>query len=215
MTAGHILEPPGQYGLNQVDAPDEEDDEDEGFYSGEEEYELDDTLEGDEEAQDLATAVNSTETFAQSSQLGVSWPKIGSISATSDKGTKLEHDHDWALIKFDRVTDYQPNLLVLFDPKENVSRNRPLKENGKATEDGSRRKVFLLSGTGGVKTGVLSTSLSFLMMGPAKAFTKTYTLVLPHGSGKCFSWTYFSIPSNASSTQYWRLWLLGRGPVYL
>lgn len=215
MTAGHVLEAPGQYGLNQVDNPDEDDDEDEGFYSGEEEYELDDTLGGDEEVQGLVTTANSTETVAQSTQLGGLWPKIGSISATSDKGTKSEHDHDWALINFDRVMDYQPNLLVLSDLEDNFSKNRPLKENGKATEDGSSRKVFLLSGTGGVKTGILSTSLSFLMMGPAKAFTKTYTLILPHGSGRCFFWINSSILANTSSAQCWRLWLLGCGPVDL
>ena len=184
MTAGHILaeQPTGHYSFDQVDIPHEEEDEDEGFYSGEEEYELDDLLDDDEPAQNSASGTGG---FSQKIQLGRMWQKIGSVSATSNKETATEHDHDWALIDFDRVTDYRPNLLVSLDGDDKAMRNRPLKENGKATEDGSSRKVLLLSGTEGVKIGMLSTSLSYLMMGPAKAFTKTYTLLMPHGSGKC------------------------------
>ena len=186
MTAGHVLveRPPEECSFDQGDVPNEEDDEDEGFYSGEEEYELDDILDGFEEAQDLATIGDATGTALQNTQLGLLWPSIGSVSATSNKGAKTEHDLDWALINLDRVADYRPNLLVALDCEDTAARHRPLKENRKATEDGSSRKVLLLSGTGGVKSGTLSTSLSFLMMGPGKAFTKTYTLVLPHSSGK-------------------------------
>ena len=186
MTAGHVLVEglPKQCSFDQADIPNEEDDEDEGFYSGEEEYELDDIIDGFEEAQDLATIGDGTGRASQNTQLGLLWPMIGSVSATSNKGAKTEHDLDWALINFDRVADYRPNLLVTLDREDTAARHHPLKENGKATEDGSSRKVLLLSGTGGVKSGTLSTSLSFLMMGPGKAFTKTYTLVLPHNSGK-------------------------------
>ena len=181
MTAGHILAQQ-PLGLDQVDIHDEGD---EGYDSGEEEYELDDTFESDEAAQDLATTGNTTRTFSQSTQLAPLWPKIGSIFAASNEGTTTGQDYDWALIEFVRVADYLPNFLVPFNREEKTAKHRPLKENRKSTEDGSSRKVFLLSGTGGVKSGTLSTSLSFLMMGPAKAFAKTYTLVLPHGSSKC------------------------------
>ena len=185
MTAGHVLveEPPKRYSFDQADILNEEDDEDEGFYSGEEEYELDDILDGFEEAQDLTTIDNGTGNVSQDTQLGLLWPMIGSIAATSNKGAKTEHDLDWALIDFDRAADYRPNLVTL-DREDRAARHRPLKENRKATEDGSSRKVLLLSGTDGVKSGMLSTSLSFLMMGPAKAFTKTYTLVLLNNLGK-------------------------------
>ena len=188
MTAGHVLmeRPPKRCSFDQADVLNEEDDEDEGFYSGEEEYELDDIMDGFEEAQDLATIGDGKGTASQNTQLGLLWPMIGSVSASSNTGAKTEHDLDWALIEFDRVADYRPNLLMTLDRKDTAARHRPLKENGKATEDGSSRKVLLLSGTGGVKSGMLSTSLSFLMMGPSKAFTKTYTLVLPHSSGKSF-----------------------------
>lgn len=186
MTAGHVLaqQPLGQESFDSFDICDDEDEEDEGFYSGEEEYELDDSFEGDEEVQDLATTGGRSRTDSQSTQLGRLWPRIGYASATSNEGTRMGHDLDWALIEFDRPADYRPNILVYSDREDQAARNRPLMENGKFTEDGSSRSVFLLSGTGGVKSGMLSTSLSFLMMGSAKAFTKTYTLVLPHGSGK-------------------------------
>ena len=188
MTAGHVLleEPPKRYSVDQADNLNEEDDEDEGFYSGEEEYELDDILDGFEEGQDLATIDNGTGTGSQNPQLEHLWPMIGSVFATSNKGAKTEHDLDWALIDLDKVADYRPNLLVTLNREDTAARHRPLKENGKATEDGSSRKVLLLSGTDGVKSGMLSTSLSFLMMGPGKASTKTYTLVLPQNSGKSF-----------------------------
>ncbi len=169
-----MQKPLEQDSFDILDVPDEGDEEDEGFYSGEEEYELDDTSGGDE-------AGMRTQTVPQSTPLGDWWPKIGSVSAASNEGTRSGQDLDWALIDFERVTDYRPNLLVLRDHEE-AAIKRPLKENGKSTEDGSNRTVFLLSGIGGVKSGTLSTSLSFLMMGPGKAFTKTYTLVLLHGS---------------------------------
>lgn len=187
MTAGHILvqQPLGQDNSDQVDFCDEEDVEDEGFCSGDEEYQLDNSFEGDEEAQGLAPTDDRTQVGSQSTQLGRLWPKIGFVSAASNEGTKTEQDLDWALIDFDAPADYRPNYLEPFDRDDEAVRNRPLKATREFTEDGSSRSVFLLSGTGGVKSGTLSTSLSFLMMGPAKSFTKTYTLILPHRSGKC------------------------------
>lgn len=186
MTAGHILaqQPLGQGNLDQVNFCDEQDEEDEGFYSGEEEYELDDSFEWDDEVQDSATEGDCIRTDLQGTLLGHLWPKIGCVSATSNEGTRTTNDLDWALIEFDNPADYRPNLLVRSDPEGKAARSRPLKENGKTTEDGSSRSVVLLSGTGGAKSGMLSTSLSFLMMGAAQAFTKTYTLVFPHGSGQ-------------------------------
>ena len=187
MSAGHILvqQPLGQDTFDELDYCDEEDEEDEGFYSGEEEYELDDPYEGDEEVQDSATTGEKAQNVLQSTQLGRLWPKVGCVSAASNDGSGTGNDLDWILIEFDRTEDCRPNLLVSFDREKEAAGDCQLKENRKCTEDGSSRSVFLLSGTGGVKRGTLSTSLSFLMMGAAKAFTKTYTLVLPRGSGEC------------------------------
>ena len=191
MTAGHIIaqQPLEGGNLDPVNVQIEEEEEDEGFYSGEEEYELDGVFESDEEVQDSAITGERTQTASQSTPFRCRWPKIGDVSAVSTKSTRTGHDLDWALIEFGDPTDIRPNLIAQSDRVEEPARNRPLKENGKFTEDGSSRTVFLLSGTGGVKSGTLSTSLSFLMMGPAKAFTKTYTLALPNGSGNnyCYS----------------------------
>ena len=184
MSAGHILakQPLGQDIFEEIDYFDEED---EGFYSGGEDFELDDSYEGDEEVQDSATTGEETQNASQSTHLGRLWPKVGCISAASNDGLGTGNDLDWILIEFDRTEDYRPNLLVSLDREEEPAGDCQLKENRRCTEDGSSRPVFLLSGTGGVKRGTLSTSLSFLMMGPAKAVTKTYTLVLPHGFGEC------------------------------
>ncbi|KAM0795600.1 hypothetical protein BDR22DRAFT_893999 [Usnea florida] len=191
MSAGHILlqQPLGQDSFDEVDYCDEED---EGFYSGGEDYELDDFYEGDEEVRDSATTGAEIQNVSQSTQLGRLWPKVGCVSAASNDRSGTGTDLDWMLIEFDKTEDCRPNLLVSPNREKEAAGDCQLKENRKCTEDGSTRSVFLLSGTGGVKRGTLSTSLSFLMMGPAKAFTKTYTLVLPHGSGltsgDCGSW---------------------------
>ena len=184
MSAGHTLlqQPLEQDTFDEVDYCDEED---EGFYSGEEDYELDDVYEGDEAVQDYTTASARTQNLVQSTQLGRLWPKVGCVSAASNDRSGTGNDLDWMLIEFDRTEDCRPNLLVSLDREQEAAGDCQLKENRKCTEDGSTRSVSLLSGTGGVKRGTLSTSLSFLMMGPAKAFTKTYTLVLSHGFGKC------------------------------
>ena len=187
MTAGHILAPQtlGKSSSDQVSVCNEEDEEeDEGFYSGEEEFELDDCFEGDEEVQGFATTGDRTRIVAQGTPLESSWPKIGCISTASMEETGMGHNLDWALIDFDKPADCRPNLLVLLNNEQGAASNRPLEETRKFPEDGSSRSVLLLSGTGGVKRGRLSTSLSFLMMRPAKAFTKTYTLILRYGSGK-------------------------------
>lgn len=190
MTAGHILaqQPLGNSSFDQVGFCDEEGEEeyeeDEGFYSGEEEFELDDSTEGDEDVQGFATTGDRTRPVAQDTHLGNLWPKIGCIYAASIEETGTEHNLDWALIDFDEPADCRANRLVILGSEEGAASTRPLKENGNPPEDGSSRSVLLLSGTGGIKRGILSTSLSFLMMRPAKAFTKTYTLVMPHGPGK-------------------------------
>ena len=183
MSAGHILlqQPLGQDTFDEVDYCDEED---EGFYSGEEDYELDDNYEGIEEVQEYASTGAKTQNLLQGTQLGRLWPKVGCVSAASNDRSETGNGLDWMLVEFNRPEDCRPNLLVSLDREQEAAGACQLKENRKCTEDGSTRSVFLLSGTGGVKRGTLSTSLSFLMMGPAKAFTKTYTLVLPHGFGK-------------------------------
>ena len=191
MTAGHVLaqQPLEQDGNHPMDGHDAEEEEDEGFYSGEEDYELDDAFDCDEEARHLATNSKRMQTESQERPLGHCSSKIGSVFATSTEGTRTDHDLDWALIEFDRVTDYRPNLLAFRGSENAFVSDQSLRVNEKPTEDGTSRPVSLLSGMGGVKKGKLSTCLSFLMLGPAKAFTKTYTLILLDGSGKCSSCT--------------------------
>ena len=190
MTAGHILaqQPLGNSSFDQVGFCDEEGEEeyeeDEGFYSGEEEFELDDSTEGDEDVHGFTTTGDRTRPVAQDTQLEILWPKIGCICAASIEETGTEHNLDWALIDFDKPADCRANRLVILSSEEGAASTRPLKETGNLPEDGSSRSVLLLSGTGGIKRGILSTFLSFLMIRPAKAFTKTYTLIMPHGLGK-------------------------------
>ena len=119
---------------------------------------------------------------------GQSWSKIGSIYSTSthinagcEPLQQTGPDQDWALVSITPDL-YRPNLLNRQSYGTNVVELReflrvPDKSKGS-------RAVILLSGIGGPIRGTLSLSPSFLMLGQAKSFTKTYNLVLHHGAGR-------------------------------
>ena len=115
--------------------------------------------------------------------LGQSWSKIGTMFSTSsevlprlESEQKSEPDHDWALFSIDQEL-YQPNLLAGQPDVELAELSDELDKS-----EGSR-EVVLASDIGGIKHGTLSFSPSFLMLGQAKTFTKTYNLLLHDASG--------------------------------
>ena len=122
----------------------------------------------------------------QNPSSGDSFPcpfRIGYIAITSRDALEDGSNLDWALIKIDDPLLYCSNLLlipgdsdqshVLSEPKDlNYSKSK------------TALSVFLLSGTRGVIRGMLSFTLSSLMLAPGKRFTDTYTLRLSNGLGK-------------------------------
>lgn len=91
---------------------------------------------------------------------------------------------DWALIDIDGPLLYRPNLLVVADQNHGHSIHGELIElHDKTVDAPGGQPVMVLTGTGGVKEGRLSTSLSFLMLAPGKRLTEAYTLTLCGGSG--------------------------------
>lgn len=148
-------------------------------YCGEQEYTLDLGFEGDRDSGAISIA-------KQISSSGDSIPsplKIGYIAITSRDALEDGSNLDWALIKIDDSSLYYPNMLfipgdsdqshVLYEPKDlSISKSK------------IALSVFLLSGTRGVIRGMLSFTLSLLMLAPGKRFTDTYTLRLSNGLGK-------------------------------
>ena len=116
------------------------------------------------------------DSFGQDFQ-GQYWSKIGSISSTSrDVHTRSAPiDQDWALVNLTPDL-YQPNLLPNQPPGANMVELTEL--SGELDKSEGSRAVILVSGIGGLKRGILSLSPSFLMLGQAKSFTKTYSLLL-------------------------------------
>ena len=116
-----------------------------------------------------------------------SWSKIGSIYSTSrdvharpESDQQSGPDHDWALVEIDPLL-YRPNLLA--DQPLGADIVELTAISGILDESGGSRAVELAIGRGCIKRGSLSLSPSFLMLGQAKSFTKTYNLRLHHVPG--------------------------------
>ena len=116
-----------------------------------------------------------------------SWSRIGMIYSTStDEHTKPEldlqsrADQDWALVNI--PPHYcRPNLLA--DQLSGANMMELTEISGELDTSEGTRAVVLISGTGGLKRGSLSLSPSFLMLGQADFFTKTYNLQLHDALG--------------------------------
>ena len=173
------------------DASNSQDQEDRESATG---FELDDNYVEIDQAVEIDTATKDPISF-HDSPLDItaqhfqeqSWSRIGMIYSTSTEvHTKPEPDlqsradQDWALVNI--PPHYcRPNLLA---DQLSGSRMMELTEisGGLDTSEGNRA-VVLISGTGGLKRGSLSLSPSFLMLGRAGSFTKTYNLQLYDGLG--------------------------------
>ena len=147
-----------------------------------------------EEDFEIVTATKDPTTFWDSS-LGIttqesqeqSWSKIGSLSSTSrDVHARSEPDqqsgpdHDWALVEIDPLLQ-RPNLLT--DQPSGTGIVELTQFSGELDKSGATHAVVLVSGDSGLKRGSLSLSPSFLLLGQAKSFIKTYNLQLHHVPG--------------------------------
>ena len=145
------------------------------------------------------------------SKIGSIYSSSRDVHARSEPNQQSGPDHDWALVDIDPLL-YLPNLFAdqpsganmvdltevsdeldppLYSPDTNefdfplYSPNMvELTEfSGELDKSEGSRAVILVSGVSGLKRGSLSLSPSFLMLGQANSFTKTYNLVLRDGTG--------------------------------
>ena len=156
-----------------------------GFELDEEDMEIDPAVEIDKATKGPTSFQDSSLDITTQDFQWQSWSMIGSICSTSRDvharlGPESGPDQDWALVNIDRDF-YRPNLLADQQSGANIVELTEL-SGGLDKTEGSRA-VILVSGIGGLKRGSLSLSPSFLMLGQAKAFTKTYNLLLHHVPG--------------------------------
>ena len=188
MTAGHIVnrlpleEPEQDESGDREDSENQEttNEESEDSQTSEGEHGLGLGVELDGIPEELDVAVQSSPVIMVRTRCQNSWPLKGHVSMASDP--TYEPDLDWALLEFDdKGTMNWSNSFSRADHRL----SGPLKELAVVpTEADPDRTVILLSGIGGLKPGMLSTSVSYLNMGRTKASTKTYTLILSPNVGK-------------------------------
>jgi hypothetical protein len=193
LTAGHFVSPKSL--TEQADSENIVDDDDAGEYEDEddydcyflrdeEEFELALEPEPQESLECLASQGPTTSTVEWSSPPISEWSRIGNVSMPLCNSPDDALNLDWALIDIDGPLLYRPNLLVVADQQHGYSIHGELIElHDKQVDAPDGQAVMVLTGTGGVKEGRLSTSLSFLMLAPGKRLTEAYTLTFCEGSG--------------------------------
>ena len=157
-----------------------------GFELDEEDFEIDLAVEIDKAAKGPTSLQDPSLDITNQDSQEQSWSKIGNVYTTSrdlhagpepDQQSGL--DQDWALVNIPPQF-CRPNLVAahpsgaIFVELTGIS--------GELDKSKGSRAVVLVSGTTGLERGSLSSSPSFLMLGQAKSFTKTYNLVLNDGT---------------------------------
>jgi hypothetical protein len=192
MTAGHIVprETPKEVVFEFDSSSDEggNGDDDDCLLDEEETFELDVPL--DEEHVTAATSIKREVSLdeEQNRKLSIPWSKIGHISMASQDTPEDGHNLDWALVEIEDLSLYKPNLLVIPEKKDHYHINGELKMQVELNSrdqwsSTSKESVVLLSGMSGFKRGILSSSLSFLLLSPGKNFIKTYSLAFSDSTG--------------------------------
>lgn len=193
MTAGHIVAQaqseedeltPNEHGVEgeMEKSYFSRNEEEDGFE--EDGFELDLAFQDDELKSDKGPTTAFSQEQIQSSKQDL-WQKIGHVLLTSSETKMDKQNLDWALIALDDPTVYRPNLLVGPDVGQKDCVCGELRELSSKTE-GTKpdQSVILVSGTGGLKRGKLSTSPSLLMLAPGKGFIRALNLALVDGTGK-------------------------------
>ena len=116
-----------------------------------------------------------------------SWWRIGRISTTSRNEESSGSDVDWSLISLHDPFLYRPNVLLYSNAAAPISLTDTLskKEQG-AMLGASDRSVVVIGGMSGSKRGTISSTWSYLMLAPAKSFSKHLTLTFLDGSSKSY-----------------------------
>ena len=160
-------------------------------FSDEEEFEI-------EFGYGSMSAVNDSASQGRQQQLGEHKPSystnIGRIAAHSgqSKPSVENCNQDWALIELNRAQSGFGNYLIdaHCDSPPHLLQLTQFVEQKDVQIDGEW-PVGITRTASKPSWGVLSRTLSFIMMSPGKAFTETYTLTLPSESGELRHFSVF------------------------
>lgn len=152
-----------------------EDDDDGSSYASEdfEEVELESAYEDD----DYDFSTNIAQDESPSTRYDVSWEKIGMILSTSDSVQRDGANLDWTLIKMTNSSLYHHYMSGRqFFESESV-------DHGLAKNE-SEKTVHFTGGVSGLGRGILSETMSYILLAPGTEFTRVYNLTLTDGAGK-------------------------------
>ncbi|KAL1969803.1 hypothetical protein VTN77DRAFT_7312 [Rasamsonia byssochlamydoides] len=170
MTAGHLTE-----GLLQ-DEESQSDDDQELSSSDEDDADVFD----DNDASDLL-ASSMTRSSMENPDM---WVKLGNSLLVAG-GSRLQHHLDWELVENLSPSYYRPNQLPPAESHPRV-RQRDLVKPLKSLGFHKARPVVVMSGSRGLRRGMLSSSLpSLLLLSPGQKFVQTHILTLDNDSEIC------------------------------
>ena len=182
MTTGHKVTPELISDIGAMapqyscDTDEEEDDhENYSFYSPEdsEEFELESAYKDDESV----ISTNFVQDQRPSADHEIFWRNIGSVLSTSDSVQSDGANLDWALIEMGIEWQHY-HLVACCQFTESKALIHDL------TEDESKKSVYFMGGVSGLGQGVLSGTISYLLLAPGTNFTKVYSLALTNGTSK-------------------------------
>lgn len=190
MTTGHVVtqDPISNVGgtapkLSCDKDEEEENYDDSSFDSTEdcEEFELKSAYEDDEKV----LSPNIIQDQGPSTKHHIYWRKIGSVLSTSDNVPRDGANLDWALIEMNNPSLY---YRYMFDRRflgsEALSHD--------PAEDESGKSVYFTGGVSGLGRGILSRTMSYILLAPGTNFTRVHSLALTDSTGKgLFSMIFF------------------------
>ena len=193
MTAGHIVQQE-QLENDEIDGDEpnktrydecEESGDEDYFPENECDIELDFTLDEGFGLDDVESTTVFPMATQHAGQNTIDWSRMGHISAVCRGERNNEQNLDWALVRIDDPSYYRPNLFVTGEEDKLHTIRGELREmTYTSVENRFEEDVVLLSGTGGLKRGILSRSRSFLLQAPGQRVIETYNLTLIDEAGK-------------------------------
>lgn len=194
MTAGHVVTQDlisdigATASKSSCDTDEEEENHDDSpIYSLEDsgDFELGSAYEDDE----YVVSTNAALDEGPSTEHDIFWRKIGSVRSTSDNVHGDGANLDWALIELKNSTLHYHYMIA-----RSLLWSKALSHN--LAENESEKSVYFTGGVSGLGRGILSRTMSYILLAPGTNFTRVYSLALTEGTGKDYSrWIFlFSNP---------------------
>jgi hypothetical protein len=133
---------------------------------------------------DIDTTTNSEHGLEQerpATTIARTWQKLGIVYESSQDTVETARNLDWALIRIESPELYLPNAIL----GHKIVRSSPAYSNSAEAEAIlSDKKVKLITGESGSRSGILSWSWSYLMLFPGDILTRAYSLTLSDNQGR-------------------------------